>query len=303
MADPLRHEALPYRGHDDFVASSVSVLRDGLDRDERPMFLASQAKIADVRDALGSDVEDVVLVATDEHGRNPSRIMTMLDNFRSTGDGRRALGVNETVLPGLAPPALQEAQLAESLLNSPTLTAWAMSIICLYGVDALNDDCGREMRRAHPVIRGESSENADYRPDRFADLYALEVPPPPEDGVQLRVAGPTLGEMRALVQAEAARYGLREDRADDLVLAVNEIVTNSVRHGGGRCVLTMWFDRGAAMCDVRDRGYIRDPLVGRLAPSPDVASGRGLWLANHLCDLLQIRSSPAGTVVRLTVDK
>ena len=29
------------------------------------------------------------------------------------------------------------------------------------------------------------------------------------------------------------------------------------------------------------------------------ATGRGLWLANQLCNLVQIRSSPEGTTVRL----
>jgi len=28
-------------------------------------------------------------------------------------------------------------------------------------------------------------------------------------------------------------------------------------------------------------------------------SGRGLWIVNQLCDLFQLRSSPAGTVARL----
>jgi hypothetical protein len=39
--------------------------------------------------------------------------------------------------------------------------------------------------------------------------------------------------------------------------------------------------------------------VGRTPPSPDQRAGRGLWLANQLCDLVQIRSTEAGTVVRL----
>ena len=44
---------------------------------------------------------------------------------------------------------------------------------------------------------------------------------------------------------------------------------------------------------------IEEPLVGRVHPATDRPSGRGLWLVNHLCDLVQIRSSPQGTVVRV----
>jgi anti-sigma regulatory factor (Ser/Thr protein kinase) len=39
--------------------------------------------------------------------------------------------------------------------------------------------------------------------------------------------------------------------------------------------------------------------VGRARPTFDQESGRGLWMVNQLCDLVQIRSSPADTVVRL----
>lgn len=53
------------------------------------------------------------------------------------------------------------------------------------------------------------------------------------------------------------------------------------------------------VCDVSDRGWIRQPLAGRARPSVDLESGRGLWMVNQLCDLVQLRSSPAGTVVRL----
>ena len=56
---------------------------------------------------------------------------------------------------------------------------------------------------------------------------------------------------------------------------------------------------GALVVEVRDAGRIADPLVGRQLPSWDAVGGRGLWLANQLCDLVQIRSSDTGTVVRI----
>jgi hypothetical protein len=34
-------------------------------------------------------------------------------------------------------------------------------------------------------------------------------------------------------------------------------------------------------------------------PEPGELDGRGLWLANQLCDLVQIRSGAGGTRVRL----
>jgi hypothetical protein len=41
------------------------------------------------------------------------------------------------------------------------------------------------------------------------------------------------------------------------------------------------------------------PLVDRERPAPDARASRGLWLTNHLVDLVQIQSSMKGTAVRL----
>jgi hypothetical protein len=77
------------------------------------------------------------------------------------------------------------------------------------------------------------------------------------------------------------------------------VATNSLLHGGGRGVLRTWTHDGTFFCEVSDGGRIRDPLAGRALPSDLLDGGRGLWIVNHLCDLVQVRSSPAGSVVRL----
>jgi anti-sigma regulatory factor (Ser/Thr protein kinase) len=93
--------------------------------------------------------------------------------------------------------------------------------------------------------------------------------------------------------------GLGRDRADDLVLCADELAANSLLHGGGSGDVTLWRDHDTVVCEVSDAGTIDDPLAGRRAPSLDRVGGRGLWLANQLCDLVQLRSGAAGTVVRL----
>ncbi|HWG98689.1 MAG TPA: ATP-binding protein, partial [Pilimelia sp.] len=66
--------------------------------------------------------------------------------------------------------------------------------------------------------------------------------------------------------------------------------------------IRLWRDGAALICEIRDAGYITDrPLLGRQRPTIDQTGGRGLWLANQLCDLVQIRSTTAGTIVRLHV--
>ena len=108
-----------------------------------------------------------------------------------------------------------------------------------------------------------------------------------------------LSALRRLVSQRARAAGLDADRGDDLMLAANEVATNSVRYGGGHGSLRVWQDDRALICEVRDGGHLGDPLAGRRRPRGDQLGGRGLWLANQVCDLVQLRSFDDGTAVRL----
>jgi anti-sigma regulatory factor (Ser/Thr protein kinase) len=298
MQGQYRHQALPYHGHDEFLSCCVALADAAREDDERVLFLVAAGKLDGLRDRLGVGA-DVRYVATDEHARNPALLTTLLDDFRAADD-RRCVGVNEPAVPGRSPAAQQEARFGESVLNSHRLDSWDMSVVCLYDVVDVDADALECMRQTHPEVRG-APTNPDYRPGLAARWFASPLDDPREPGREVGRAD--LAATRGLVREHAERGGLDADRREDFVLAANEIVTNSLLHGGGSCRLTLWADDHSVLCEVRDAGHITDPLVGRLAPSPGVPSGRGLWLANHLCDLVQIRSSPAGTTVRLRVDR
>ena len=303
MHDLFRHEALPYRGSEHFVSTAVVAVREGLENDERTLVLATAAKVHDLRDALGPDADDVTFVASDERARNPAQVATILDTFRGGGseDGRHSRGINDSE-PGRRRAVALEAQYADCLLNVAALRSWAVSLVCLFDAGTLDDDARRAMRQGHGVVRG-SDTNVDFDPELAQRLYATPLDPAPASAARIVVATGGLAPARAFVRAAAYSYGLAADRVEDLVLAANEIVTNSLRYGGGTARLAMWFEDGAAVCDIRDRGFVEDPLLGRFAPPAGASSGRGLWLANHLCDLVQLRSSRDGTVVRLHADR
>ena len=72
-----------------------------------------------------------------------------------------------------------------------------------------------------------------------------------------------------------------------------------MRHGGGLGRVLLWQEPGELLCEVRDEGRITAPLVGRERPRPGQVGGYGLWLANQVCDLVQVRAYAAGGVVRL----
>jgi anti-sigma regulatory factor (Ser/Thr protein kinase) len=109
----------------------------------------------------------------------------------------------------------------------------------------------------------------------------------------------SLRAARRLVAREAELAGLGAERREDLVLAVDELTTNSVTHGGGHGTLHISRTGTEIVCEVRDKGHISDPLAGTRRRHPEQLTGRGLWVVGCLCDRVQIASSPGRTAVRV----
>jgi anti-sigma regulatory factor (Ser/Thr protein kinase) len=298
MQEQYRHEAVPYHGQDAFLSCCSAVADRALNHDEQLMFVMSAAKVDALQARLGGDLDDITYLDADEQVRNPARLLTLFDSFRSGGRHRRCVGVHEPAVAGTS-ATLAETRFAESVLNSPALQSWNLAVLCMYDATGLDEAARTEMRRSHPSVRGEDG-NPAYQPDRAGALFAEPLPAPPPHARGHEVHDRHLVPVRDFVRRNAGE--LAPDRREDLVLAADEIITNSVKHGGGHCRVAMWHENGSVVCDVQDAGHITDPLVGRLAPKADATAGRGLWLANHLCDLVQIRSSQAGTTVRLRID-
>jgi anti-sigma regulatory factor (Ser/Thr protein kinase) len=111
----------------------------------------------------------------------------------------------------------------------------------------------------------------------------------------------SLSSIRRMVHLQAATAGVPSERTADFVVAANEIATNAVVHGSGSAVLHMWVGTADVVCEVVDGGRIDDPLAGRRLPPRDTLDHRGLWMVNQLCDLVELRSGPSGTTVRVHI--
>jgi anti-sigma regulatory factor (Ser/Thr protein kinase) len=110
-----------------------------------------------------------------------------------------------------------------------------------------------------------------------------------------------LAPVRRLVAAAAAQAGLFGTRLQSFVLAVNEITTNAVLHGGGLGRLRLWHDDAQLICEVTDTGpgLPVGHTPAETAPPPDATGGRGLWLTGVLCDRFSVHSNRDGTTVRM----
>lgn len=99
----------------------------------------------------------------------------------------------------------------------------------------------------------------------------------------------------------AGLAGLEPDRVARLTLAVNEIATNAIQHGGGEAGVTVQIETDRVVIEVSDTGPGIPTDVPTDLPDPEATHGRGLWLANQLCDEVQLRSGATGTLVRLVM--
>lgn len=303
----FRHEVLFYDGLPDFVDRTGTLIRDAVDRGEPTLVLVSREKIDALRDVLDGQARHVRFEDMAEVGGNPARLIPAWREFvqERAHPGDRVRGVGEPVWAGRTPDELVECARHEALLNLAFSGAeWWLT--CPYDESTLSPTVLDEARRSHPILVRDGSPGRSARYRGLDDaLRPFDEPlPPPVGPVHELGFGPStayLGAVRAHVARLATAAGLEPSRRDDLVLVVNEAATNSIRHGGGTGTIAIWRDGSALVCEVRDAGRITDPLVGRVRPAPGQGSGLGLWLANQLCDLVQIRSFPTGSVVRLRV--
>jgi len=116
---------------------------------------------------------------------------------------------------------------------------------------------------------------------------------------EIPFAGDDLFELRQLVTSWATKEALPSEATEELVLAMHEIATNSVRHGGGVGMLRLWRTSDTLICEIQDAGYIRDPLSARRAHECAAQDSRGLWITEQSCDLVEISSTPRGSQVRM----
>lgn len=162
------------------------------------------------------------------------------------------------------------------------------------------------LRATHPALRvGGASLPTEMPQDPIGLLAEFPSPPPPDLGSPLAELGFTLATLpavRRLVARVAPTTGVGTERTADLVLAVNEIATNSAEHGPGAGRLRLWGAAGRIVAEVYDIGRMDVPFPGMVAPPPSGERGRGLWLASELADVLQVWSDDGGTTVRLVVE-
>ena len=201
------------------------------------MVLAEGAKLHAVRDAVGPSADDAMFFDMSVHGRNPARVLPALQSFADGHRDRRLRVIAEPVAADLSLAARAEAELNELILGLPSYRAWHATMSCLYDASDLGPRHDRRPR-GRAIARGCRSRSSRCLMQRFG----RPLPPSPPDANRMSADVTTLSELRRTVGRLGERAGLDAERIDDLVYAVNEVVTNSICHGEGRARVLVWFD-------------------------------------------------------------
>jgi anti-sigma regulatory factor (Ser/Thr protein kinase) len=292
------HVALFYSGESEYVDGVARFIAPALEAGEPVAVAVPGAKAELLRNSFaGHPIELLDMV---EAGSNPARIIPAVEAMLVRHHGRLLHYVGEPIWAGRSPEEIREATRHEALIN----LAWPgvhIRVLCPYDVDALDPYVLVDAERTHPhVIRGGATVASNSYAGAELPLGCDDrLSPPPDGALALPFGLPNLYAVRSLVTWIAREAGLSPGRVGDLVLGVNELAANAIRHARGGGLLRVWRLPGEVICQVEDSGHIHDPLAGRRPPALDAAGGVGLWIVNQLCDLVEVRTGHDGTTIRV----
>jgi anti-sigma regulatory factor (Ser/Thr protein kinase) len=296
----LRHVALFYRGRGDYLAAAVGFLRAALARSESVFAAVPSAQLALLRGELAADAGRVTFGDMARIGRNPARMIPAVRAFVDRHPGEQVSYLGEPAWRGRTGPELRESARHEALINR-AFADTPVTIMCPYDLAGLPAEVIADAECTHPILtqQGANWPSAAYLgPDAVPSRCDQPLPSPPPGAL----TGHYLTDLRAvrdLVTTCAERAGLPLDRTLDLVLAASEVAANTLRHTAAGGTVRGWQTDTEILCQIEDSGWIADPLAGRVRPAAEEPSGHGLWLVNQVCDLVEMRTSRAGTTVRL----
>ena len=302
-----QHDLAVYDSPDQLVAVAAPFLRAGLAAGDAAVIAVRESCARLLLDALGDQDGIVVVERTGVYGaRTPAAITA----FRKLAQERIRDGHSRVRVVGdtdFGPTARQwlEWQRYEAVINE-ALHAQPLWGLCVYDSSRLPDEVVEAGLHTHPHLVTEHGRqrNPDYvEPADY--LRSLPVPAEPLEEtaplVQVDDVSDFIG-LRHTVGARLAELGGDPDRVEDLHLAIDEMSSNAVRHGGAPVQLRLWASADRVVCTISDRGPgMDDPFAGYgPAHGTDLSrGGMGLWLARQLCDHVDVIDEGAGLTVRL----
>lgn len=306
MRTGLDHQALRFDDTEHLVGVVATVAQRALQQDSPVLAVFPDDLIDRIRQRVGDTSEAIDVLPYDScYDVAPQTLARFVDTVLGfVADGRRPTLMGGAMLVHREPTDVLAWMHMEAVLNDALAESDAHLLCCFpsTGLDPWVATAAMSTHRSM-LVDGATVASATYvEPPAF--LAAHPEPPPPalgEPDTASTFDRATLRSCRLRVTEHAARAGVLPTRVEELVMAVNEAMTNTVEHGPGTGTLRMWADRHGVTCEVHDTGQLAEPYLGLLPPTPSSPRGRGLWLIRQLPDRTQLWSDDAGTTIRMTV--
>ena len=288
--------------YDDDVALAGTIaplLTASVEREQAALAVFPEAKCNVLREALGDAAAAVAFTDSEAFYTRPEAALAQYDAAL-----RKLLreGFSAVCAAGEFPACTSRSVCEtfatyEAIINR-AFSGQPVSITCTYDTRTQPDAFLAWAERTHPhvVTVDGPARNAAYD-DPAEVVRALTPDPAPVSGLRsLSIEGgpPAIRERLATALRAA---GIGRGRSLNFILAVDEVVDNAERHGGGlRSVRTAKVGE-AFVCEVSDHGRgLRDPLAGHLPPDPTSGRRSGLWLARQLTRRLEVLDGAPSTL-------
>lgn len=304
--DGIFHEASIYASDSELSQIALPFLTEGLAAKEPTYVVLGAHAESLIRRELGEREGICYLPAGDVYVKPSTTVLGYRDVASTAVESgaEQVRFITEVPHPGLGSAwdwwGRYESAVNEIFVDLPV---WA---VCTYDVRTTPRGVLDEVIRAHPYLAlpgGEHARNAEYAsPSTFLAQRAYAYIDPLEAGEPLvALTDPSLREARrAAVEVTLRPFG--RETADNLALAVSEVVTNAHRYGRSPVELRLWCGSDRVVAMVRDSGTgFVDSTIGLAPVDSHRSGGRGLWIASQVCDHVGITRSPDGFTVRLVV--
>jgi AcrR family transcriptional regulator len=280
----LVHDALIYSSDEEFVALLAPFLHEAVAVGEPAIAVTTPAKIALLRDALGTAADSVSYLDANEFYRRPARSLTaygaLLDDLVRR-DPERVRIVGEVQFGATDAERANWIEY-EAVLNR-ALSGRKVWIVCPYDTRALPKSIVVDAYRTHPFVWTDSqrASNAAYleMEDDVHDRRTTEL-----NGTELlrvTVADDSSATAALRSVAGAARAGgLVNEVVDDLALAVDDLLRRALE-AGGEATVRILRDGARWICDVG---------------GPGVDAALGVWAARLVAKNVDVVSGSAPSV-------
>ncbi len=296
----LIHEALLYRTPEAFAEQVSAFVCAGQTAGEPVLAVLPPDSLQCAQRALAARAAEVQWESMLELGRNPSCLLSVYQDWIDLHSGPvRVIG--EPVWPGRSYAETTECLRHEALLNHE-LAGAPVSALCPYDAARLDDAVLTGAELTHPQLVDDAGRRrASPRYDAPLEVATGARWPQPEpiEPISEHAFSGDLQSLRHAVAGDAVAQGLDRERRSDLVFAISEAASNALKHGDGTCTVRLWSDGDEVVGEVVTPSALTDLLAGRRRPDWDAVDGRGLWLINQICDLVELRGDERATVLRM----